>query len=269
MIYVPNSKVKGFNNVPWAVLHPLGCPIVKEENMKKALRLSIVFAGIGLLLLGCAPTKFIYNTPGITRPSLDGTGLVLAMKTTEDQRTDRGIDESYENKKPLEDIECIIEQEIKSTGLFEKVIHVSDEQANGEAFLLESNITQLMSSQLKELRWEVPSYETKTAIAFIAGLLGGLVGGAIYGSVPTDVYGDSRIFVNLKDARSGTILIAKEYSARCTERRALFTCDTPKTKATVAGNSLKTIMEEFKADLVQAIKAKSSEQMKSGVMSKP
>jgi hypothetical protein len=39
-----------------------------------------------------------------------------------------------------------------------------------------------------------------------------------------------------------------------TERKALLNCDTAETKATVAGNSLKRAMDQFKEDLIEAVR---------------
>ena len=131
-----------------------------------------------------------------------------------------------------------MEEEIRSTGLFEKVVLIPEDQAGNETYLKEQNVTLLMGLSLKQFKWEVPNYGAKSAGAFAAGFAGGLVGGVIYGSIRTDVYGDTVLKINLSDLNSGKTLIDKEYTGHCAERRALLECDTPKTKATVAGTSL-------------------------------
>jgi hypothetical protein len=215
-----------------------------------------IFIQIGLVvafLTGCS-TKFIYKSPEIKPPELTGIAFVYAK--VEDRREDRKIDEVYENKEPLQDIIRIIEEEVKSTGLFERVLLISEDKMNNDAYLKENNIAFLMTSFLKEFRWTVPNYDTKVGIIFATTLFGGVMGGLIYGSFFTDVYGDTVLNVTMKDISSGRLLIDKEYVGHCTERKAILSCDSPEMKATVAGSSLKMVMEEFKADLIEAVKSK-------------
>jgi hypothetical protein len=210
-----------------------------------------------LLLAGCS-TKFIYPTP--EAKSADSKGLILAYKAVEDQRSDRKIDEIYENKNPLGDIDKVIEEEIRSTGLFEKVVLIPGNQGDDAAYLRENNIGLLMTPSLKELKWQVPNYDAKMAGAFAVSILTGLVGGFIYGSIPTDVYGDTTMKVVLKDLNTGETLVEKDYTGHCSERKAMISCDSPKTKATAVGNSLKIIMDQFKGDLIEAVNKKSEAQ---------
>lgn len=219
----------------------------------RKLNIFIQFGLVLALLTGCS-TKFIYKSPEVKQP--EPTGIAFAYTKLEDRRDDRKIDEVYENKNPLQDIVKIIEEEVRSTGLFERVLLIPEDQLGNDAYLKEKNVEFLMTSFLKEFKWTVPHYDAKLGVAFVVGFLGGLVGGLIYGSFPTDVYGDTVLNINLKDISSGKLLIDKEYVGHCTERRALLSCDSAKTKATVAGISLKMVIEEFKVDLIEAVKSK-------------
>lgn len=205
------------------------------------------------LLTGCS-TKFIYQSPEMKPP--ESTGITFAYAKVEDERDDREIDAVYENEDPLQDIVRIIEEEVRSTGLFERVLLIPEDQIDNDAYLKENNVEFLMTSFLRKFKWTVPDYEEKLSFAFVAGFLGGIVGGVIYGCIPTDVYGDTVLDIAVKDMNSGGWLIDKEYVGHCNERKILFACDSPGTKATVGGIALKMVMEEFKADLAEAVRSK-------------
>lgn len=217
--------------------------------MKRLIQIGLAIA----LLTGCT-TKFIYQSPEVKPP--ESTGIVFAYTKVEDQRENRKIDTEYENKNPLQDITKIIEEEVKSTGIFERVLLVQEDELNKDANL---KVGFLMKSSLKEFKWTVPNYEVKVAVAFVAGIAGGLIGGIIYGAIPTDVYGDTVLKVQLTNISSGKLLIDKEYVGHCIDKKAILICDTCETKATIAGNSLKMVMEEFKKDLVKAVESRNGE----------
>jgi len=223
----------------------------------KRLKILIQLGLILVFAFGCGPAKFVYKSPEIESPK--GSGLVLAYRNVEDQREDRKIDEAYKSKNPVKDVERIIEEEIRSTGLFEKVFLVSEEQLNDQSYLKENNVRFLMGSVLKELKWEVPKYGAKVTGAMAATFLTGLIGGLIYGSINTDVNGNIILKVSVTDVSTGKLYIDKEYVGRCTERKAMLSCDTPETKATVVGNSLKSAMDQFKSDLIEVVNGRSNE----------
>lgn len=182
-------------------------------------------------------------------------GITFAYAKVEDRRENRKIDDIYENNNPLQAIVKIVGEEVRSTGLFEKVLLIPEEQRDKDAYLKENNVEFLMSAFLKEFKWTVPNYGLKVGVAFAAILLGGIPGVA-FGCVRTDVYGDTVMNITVKDMSSGRLIIDKEYVGHYNERQMLFTCDNPSTKATVGGTSLKTVMEEFKADFTEAVRSK-------------
>lgn len=219
----------------------------------RKLNIFIQFGLVVVLLAGCT-TKFIYESPEVKQP--EPTGIAFAYTKVEDGRDDRKIDHIYENKNPLQDIVKIIEVEVRSTGLFEKVLLIPEDKMDNDAYLKENDVEFLMRPFLKEFKWTVPNYDAKVGGAFVAGLFGGLIGGIIYGSFRTDVYGDTVLKIQLIDIGSGKLLIDKEYVGHWTERKAILSCDSAETKATVAGDSLKVVMEEFKVDLVEAVESR-------------
>jgi hypothetical protein len=219
--------------------------------MKKRLIFLIQFGFIILFLGGCS-TQFIYQHP-VAKP-LESPGIVLAYKMIEDQRVDREIDKIYENKQPLQDIAKVMEEEIKSTGIIEKVLLIPEDQIDNENFLKENNVSLLATPILKDFKWWVPNYDTKLAIISVVSFCTIGVGGLVYGCFPTDVNGDTVLKMSVKDLKLGILLIDKEYAGHFTERKIILNSDTLTTRATVAGKSLEAIMAEFKTDLTEAVK---------------
>ena len=226
--------------------------------MKKRLIVLLQVGFVSLFLGGCA-TQFIYQSP-VAKP-LESPGIVLAYKMIEDRRPYRAIDEIYENKQPLQDIVKVMEEEIRSTGLIEKVLLIPEDQIDNVTFLKENNVSLLTTPILKDFRWWVPHYNAKTTAFLIAGSCVG-VGALIYGFFPTDVNGDTVLKISVTDLKSGDLLVDKEYVGHFTERKILFNCDTPTTKATVAGKSLEAAMAEFKKDLIEAVRIRNAKKQK-------
>lgn len=222
----------------------------------RKLNVLILFGLTLALFAGCSTKiRFVYPSPEIKPP--DPTRIIFAYAKVEDRRENRKIDDVYENNNPLQAIVKIIEEEVRSTGVFEKVLLVPEDQRDKDAYLKENNVEFLMSTSLKEFKWTVPNYGLKVGLVFATTLLGGIPGVAI-GLVRTDVYGDTVMNITVKELSSGRLLIDKEYVGHYNERKMLFTCDNPATKATVGGTSLKTVMEEFKADLTEAVRLKAA-----------
>jgi len=223
--------------------------------MKKRLMFLIQF-GVVIIFLGGCSTQFIYKHP-VAKPP-ESPGIVLAYKMIEDQRADQTIDKIYESKQPIQDIAKVIEEEIKSTGLFAKVLLIPEDLVNSETFLKENNVALLTTPILKDFKWLVPNYDIKIGVIAPVVFCCGVIGGVIYGFFPTDVSGDTVLKISVTDLKSTDLLIDKEYVGHFAEREILFNCDTPTTKATVAGKSLEAAMAEFKADLVAAVKSRNS-----------
>jgi hypothetical protein len=202
------------------------------------------------IFVGCATkSAFIYD-----RPEMKGgvaSGRVLVCGETVDNRAEHDLDKVYEGD-TLEQVRMSIEQEMMSTGLFEKVVWAKTSRESEESPKT-SGRQFFLNTSLNELKWEVPGYQALQTKAFVAGFATGLVGGLIYGATSTDVNGASRLTVQFSDRTSGKLLIDKEYTGSYKTTKAKLKCDSNDTKAEVAGKALKDAMEQFKADILKTL----------------
>jgi hypothetical protein len=216
---------------------------------KTMLKMALVFVTLATLF-GCATkSAFVYERPEIKGGAT--TGRVLLCKGTQDTRQERSLDTVYEGD-TLEHVRQIIEQEMMSTGLFEKVVWTKTEAGSEDGYKASGNRFSL-DTALNDLRWEVPGYDALQTKAFIAGLATGLVGGLVYGATSTDVNGASKVSARLVDLSAGKALVDKEYVGSFKTTKAKMSCDTSETKAEVAGKALKDAMEQLKADVTKAL----------------
>jgi hypothetical protein len=214
----------------------------------------IIFILAVLIIVGsCATTtQFVYEHPEIPPHSSQGT--IVGLFSIDDQREDlKEIDNIY-GEFPEESLNQIIEEELKSTGLFEQVLIIPEEMSDDNEYLNQTGVDIIVQTGLLEMKWEVPDYEDKLTKISAASFLGGLLGGMIYGSTTTEVWGDTKINFDLKDIESGEIVLEKDYEAHYVEEMALLECDTKKTKAYIVGKSLKMAIEEHKKDLFEIFK---------------
>jgi hypothetical protein len=95
---------------------------------------------------------------------------------------------------------------------------------------------------------------TGVALATIVGCAAsacstGGIGGLIYTSPPTDVYGKTKLTVRMIDVASGR-QVTKTYAGSSRERIAKLRCDLHSTRSKMVGQSLTSVMQEFRTDLV-------------------
>ena len=218
---------------------------------KRIFCLTIVCAVMSMLF-GCASKSvFLYDRPEVKADAT--SGRVLLCRETNDVRTDREMDAVYE-KETMGEVRTVIEQEMLSTGLFEKVVWTGKGQKIEETFKPSSNQL-VLDTSLGELKWEVPGYENILAVAFGLTFATGAIGGVIYGFTDADVNGSSRLAARLVDPSSGKTILDKEYIGKHATSKVKFDCDTSDTKAEVAGKALKHAMEQFKTDVHTALRA--------------
>lgn len=199
-----------------------------------------------LLTCGCAAkSKFVYDQP--VEHAGKGTGsIVAALGQISDKRTSEKEIDKYYDGEPLKDIQSMLENELLSTNLFERVVTVTDAGAGVKADVI-------IDPSLTRLDWEVPDYEALKRKAFVTSLLTGGVGGAIYGSTDTDVYGDSGIQLRVTEQATGKVLLDKSYSGHHEEKMVKFKCDIPETRVAMAGKSLRKAIEAIKSDLREVL----------------
>lgn len=205
----------------------------KRENKKmKDVILAIIFFGfVALLFTGCATTiPFQYQHPESTQSGY--TDMSIAYSYVNDQRAEKDTDKIFESC-PVEDLNKTIGEEIRSTGLFRKVISIPPDKMDDEKYLQNQDIDFVMNSSLKEMKWEIPDYDKIQTTIFIVSFLTGGIGGVIYGSTDSDIYGDMKQRITLIEQNSGKILLDKEYTGHIEERKTKFKCDTLKTKAEI------------------------------------
>ncbi|HEY1266772.1 MAG TPA: hypothetical protein VGH16_05910 [Candidatus Binatia bacterium] len=198
-----------------------------------------------VMLCGCGASKLPFNYAYSSRETPTGN-VVVAIQGVRDNRTDREIDKIYANS-PSSDLNTILKEEISGTGLVKSVV-VKDSSISA-ADLRSSGANFLVIPILKELRWEVPGYDTIKTLAFTTSFLTGGVGGLIYGSTPTDVYGIAELSIQVVDLNSADVL-DKAYTGRIEDRRAKLVSDTPGTKNEMVTRALKEAVDKFRADLI-------------------
>ena len=223
--------------------------------MKTIKFISVLILVMSALIIAgsCATTtQFVYEHPEI--PPLGSGGVIVGLFSIGDQREDsKEIDKVYGDF-PVGSLNKIIEEEIKSTGLFEQVLMVPEEMLDDQEYLNQTGAEFIMRTGLLEMKWEVPDYKAKMSKITAASLLGGLVGGLIYGGSSTEVWGDTKLNFILTDVKIGNSVLNKDYEGHYVEEMKLLKCDTPSTKAHVVGKSLKIAMEECKKDLIEIFK---------------
>lgn len=196
---------------------------------------------------GCAATKMPFSYQYPDAKQAQSPGLVLLFSGVVDQRSDRDIDKIYEAD-PIKEISRILREELLSMGLFSNIILASEGTPTSQV----ENATFVIEPKLDVLKWEVPDYDSKKFWAFTTSLLTGGLGGTIYGMSDTDVYGHSRMRIKLSSMKTGETVVDKDYLGVAKEVMIKFKCDTPETKSTMVGKSLKNLMEKFKSDLYLA-----------------
>ena len=222
--------------------------------MSKKVFSLVLICVVMSMSLGCAEKSvFLYDRPEMKAGP--ASGRILLCRETTDARVDREIDNAYE-KETIPEVRNVIEQEMLSTGLFEKVVWTTNGQMSEKN--LKSGSWLALDTSLDELKMEVPDRATIQALAFVISMATGGLGGVIYGLTPTDVDGTSKFTARLVALSSGKTLLDKKYRGKHTMSKTKFTCDSPGTQAEVAGKALKQAMEQFKADVSNSVRDEGS-----------
>lgn len=196
---------------------------------------------IGLIVSGCAgKSKFV--TDRLTGPVETGRGKIVALLApVADQRAvKQEFDKVYDGN-PANDIQFILEKDLLSTNLFDKVITVSEASQSVPADVV-------IEPTLQVLKWEVPDYDALLQRVFFVSMLTGGIGGVIYGSTDTDVHGYAAMHFRVMNVAKDTIL-DKSYEGHHQEQMAKMRCDTPDTKVRMTGESLKKVLQQLDSDL--------------------
>ena len=150
---------------------------------------------------------------------------------------------------PINKINNAILAEVKSTGLFDKVITISKDKIGDEQYLKKNNINYVMTSTVEDIKWEVPGYKAMAAKGTAILLLTGVVGSAIYGTTPTKVNGTAKVKVKLVDVDTMTPRFERKYHGTHEETMPKNKCGTLKTKSSMMCKSLENALGKLKEDL--------------------
>jgi len=220
--------------------------------MKNNLNVVSIMCVLILFLSGCASptaTTLPYEYPKLKLSPSGGSGIAIVYP--EDKRTpNEDIDKIWLDD-PIKEVEKVIQEEIKSTGLFKEVLPVIKEEIS------ESGARMVLYTSVIELAWDVPDQaESKgnTSVSFgLGGGSGGIggFGGLIFGGgdSSTDLYGKTKIKVRLVDRDTGQNIIDKEYHFRSRKTMTRSKTDLYGESAKIIGKALKEVMGQLKDDL--------------------
>jgi len=200
---------------------------------------------IGILLLtGCAATNLQYDLPQATNVAI--TDLKIAVAHPEAKRQpNKDVDKMWANE-PSEEMQEVIQGEVKSTGLFRETISLAKDEEPHDCQLI-------LNTSLKELAWEIPNLKAQEGKMLVISALTGGLGGLAYGSGSTDFYGKAKMHIILKEMATGKVLIDKEYSSRVAKKMARLKTDSYEQRSKIIGEAVKQVMNEFKIDLDRVI----------------
>jgi hypothetical protein len=178
--------------------------------MKYYLSRCLIFCSLVLFVNGCATTtSLIYDCPSVVKPAI--TELRIAITYPKDEREPNQKVDKMWSKNPIEDIGKVIQDEIRSTGLFRET--VLRNKGQDEKIGL-SDIQMVLRTSLKELAWEIPNPKEQENKMLVISILTGGIGGLAYGSGSTEIYGKAKLKVVLEDRETKRILLDKEYFSR-------------------------------------------------------
>jgi hypothetical protein len=217
-------------------------------NMKFHISSYLFLCFMALFMSGCATTtSFQYDYPQANKPAL--SKLRIACTPPKDERQPNEDVDKIWSRDPVQEVGTIIQEEIRSTGLFSEVISIPKEDKAKRA-----DIQMVLHTSLKELSWEIPNLEEQVAATLAISILTGGIGGLVYGSGNTDFYGNARLRVVLEDQQTGKRLLDKKYSSRAEEKMARLKTDSAEERARIIGKAVKQVMEQLKTDLEQVVK---------------
>ncbi len=188
-----------------------------------------------LFLSGCAltpTTAFKYEYP--EEMLLPSTNLSIAIVSPEDKRWPDGENDIIWFDDPVKEIGEIIQEEIKSTGLFKEVLPVAKEE------IIESGARMVLYTSVMLLAWDVPFPPEPDDITPIVGFRANSF---------TDLYGKVKIKVTLVDQDTGQNLINKEYYSSVRKTMSYFRTDLYGERERVIWKALKEVMGQLKVDL--------------------
>ena len=191
------------------------------------------------------------------QPTLnEGSKYVLVVEPVVDVRGgDREIDEAL-TERPCSALTAILEEEMRSTGLFANVVRSTDTPKTA-ALQGEPGKKHLrMKASLIDLAWDVPGYQsivTTRAVTSQFGAVGMLARGLYESSEDVPVYGRTTIGVEFLDADNEQVLLANEYYGVAQKRHKIEDCDKNETKSRIIGVSAENAMDQLKADVATLI----------------
>ena len=218
--------------------------------MKNNLNIVSIMCVLILFVSGCASptaTTLPYEYPKEKLYTYAGSSI--AIVNPEDKRTpNENIDKIWLDD-PIKEVEKVIQEEIKSTGLFKEVLPVTKEEIN------KSGARMVLYTSIMELKWEVSDQsESGVDTSVSVGLFGGSggsggFGSVLFGSGSTDLYGKAKIKVSLVDQDTGQTPLDKEYHSRVRKEKSWQKTDKYGKRAKVIGRALKEVMAQLKTDL--------------------
>ena len=216
--------------------------------MKNKLNLASIMSVLILFLSGCASptaTSLPYEYPRLKLSPSGSSGIAVVYP--EDKRTpNESIDKIWSDD-PIKEIDKVIQEEIKSTGLFNEVLPVAKEEVN------KSGSRMVLHTSVMELKWDTGQSESGGNSSVSLGLFGGSGGSGGFGGISfgsgggsTDLYGKAIIKVTLVDQDTGQNLLNKDYLSRVMKAGSR---NKSEDKAKVIGKALKDVMDQLKVDL--------------------
>ncbi len=201
----------------------------------------LIFAVFFLVFISGCATKSQFTYDPIVAPETTGTIVAVMTPVVDSRQDEKEIDKFYEND-PAQEVQLILLKELMSTGLFKEVVAVENisDEPDAEFFI---------EPTMYKLEWMVPGHDAMVTKAFVTSMLTGGVGGVIYGSTKTDVFGETNLHLKITEAKTGNVLLEKNYTGKHQEKMAKISCDTPGTRTMMVGKSLKFAVEEIKNDL--------------------
>lgn len=207
-----------------------------KYNFKAFSILSVLI----LILSGCASTSTITLPYEYPKEKLSASAASsIAIAYPEDKRIpDEDIDKIWSGD-PVEEIGKVIQEEIKSTGLFREVLYADNEQIS------ESGVRMVLFVSVIELEWDIPDLaEPIDSTSVLSRFMG-----VLYKAEFTDLYGKAKIKVMLVDQNNSHKFIDKEYYSRAKIKMTRYMTDLYGQRARVIGKALKRVMGQLKFDL--------------------
>jgi hypothetical protein len=195
------------------------------------------------LFTGCA-TRGPFTYQFSTAATAAEDAQTLGIQPTVDGRGQR--DEMLDKVVALpEAVDTVLVKELASSGLFSKVVLVTNGCPDVPPML--------MALEIRRLDWLIPDHGKMATTGFLVGLTTGIVGASIYGSTRTDIESNAEFHATVKESGSGRVLLNKDYEGKASERPTKFKCDTPGTGRRISADALKQVVDQLKSDLRTAL----------------